>query len=70
MDWLYENTRQEVTEDEKKAEKKPAEHARWSAYMRAVGFVHGDKKDFIAKTHPSLKHYSELDVDEQRKDEI
>ena len=70
VDWLYENTKQEVTEDEKNAEKKPAEHARWSAYMRAVGFVHGDKKDFIAKTHPSLKHYSELDVDEQRKDEI
>ena len=44
------------------------EHERWMAYMLAEGYVYGEKKDFIAKTNPSIVpthdlHPSEIDID-------
>ncbi|MDE7454106.1 MAG: hypothetical protein K2N22_06835 [Clostridia bacterium] len=43
------------------------EHNRWSAYMRAEGYVYGKKKDDIANTHGDLKPYKKLG-EEQKKD--
>ncbi len=45
------------------------EHMRWCAYMRTEGYVYGKKKDNIAKTHPSLKSYWELALEDRKKAE-
>ena len=45
------------------------EHMRWNAYMRSEGFVYGQKKDYIAKTHPDLVSYWELSPEERKKSE-
>ncbi len=47
---------------------KDYEHRRWCAYMRSEGYVYGKIRDDIAKTHPSLKDYNELDKKEKQKD--
>lgn len=50
---------------------KEYEHKRWSAYMRSEGYIGlGDKKDYIAKTHPLLIPYQSLSPEEQNKDAI
>lgn len=46
------------------------EHRRWNAYMRSEGYVYGTKRNDIAKTHPSLKSFFDLDPAEQENDEI
>lgn len=46
------------------------EHRRWNAYMRAEGYVFGNQRDDIAKTHPNLKSFFDLPLTEQEKDEI
>ncbi len=47
---------------------KELEHKRWNAFMRSEGFVLGEKKDFVAKTHPMLVPYEELSEYEKDKD--
>ncbi len=45
------------------------EHMRWNAYMRCEGYVFGEVRDDIAKTHPDLVHFRELskaDIDKDR----
>lgn len=50
---------------------KEYEHKRWSAYMRSEGYIGlGCKKDYIAKTHPSLIPYQSLSQEEKDKDDI
>lgn len=49
---------------------KEYEHKRWSAYMRAEGYIGGNQKDSIAKTHPLLIPYQSLPIEEQGKDAI
>ncbi len=50
---------------------KEYEYKRWSAYMRSEGYIElGDKKDYIAKTHPLLVSYQALSIEEQNKDVI
>lgn len=44
------------------------EHKRWMAYMRSEGYVYGEKKDDIAKTHPSLVPTARLSEEEFEKD--
>ena len=45
------------------------EHMRWNAYMRSEGYVYGEQKDYIAKTHPDLKSYWKLPLEERKKTE-
>ena len=70
---------QEATE-QKKAEKhslcmcdackkkRIAEHMRWNAYMRSLGFRYNEKKDFDAKTHGCLLPWEKLPWKERYKD--
>ena len=44
------------------------EHARWNVFMRAEGFVRGDKKSFINKTHYDLVDFERLNDIEKSKD--
>lgn len=46
------------------------EHRRWNAYMRAEGYVYGNLRNDIAKTHPNLISFYDLDTITQEKDEI
>jgi len=46
------------------------EHKRWSAFMRAEGYVGSSKKDNIAKTHTDLVPFDELDAPTADKDRI
>lgn len=46
------------------------EHRRWNAYIRAEGYIRGDCKDHIAKTHTLLKPFDELPESEQMKDDF
>lgn len=45
---------------EKKVEIAAVEHSRWNAYMITEGYIYGENKDFLAKTHPELKPTNEL----------
>ena len=48
---------------------KENEHKRWSAFMRAEGYVYNaDSKNHIAKTHSNLKPYKRLEGFEKDKD--
>ena len=44
------------------------EHMRWNAYMRCEGYVFGNKRDDLAKTHPDLVPFSKLDKGDVNKD--
>lgn len=49
----------------------PAEsHEKWSAYKVAEGWVYGETKDLVAKTHPCLVPYEELPENDRRKDSL
>ena len=45
------------------------EHRRWNAYMRSEGYVYGERRDHLMKTHPDLKPFCELDPAEIAKDD-
>ena len=45
-------------------------HQSWMAKKLADGWVLGDIKDELAKTHPCLKPYEELFEDQKMKDQI
>ncbi|MGN1103983.1 MAG: hypothetical protein ACI4QI_03825 [Candidatus Coproplasma sp.] len=49
---------------------KMMEHNRWNAYTRAEGYVYGEGKNYVAKTHPDLIPYGELSEREKAKDKI
>lgn len=52
-------------------EKTPAEmHAAWSEHKLRDGWSYGKEKDEVAKTHPCLVPYDELDVDQRLKDRV
>lgn len=44
------------------------EHARWNVFMRSEGFVLGDKKHFVKKTHQELVDFEKLPSLEKEKD--
>ncbi len=46
------------------------EHRRWNTYMRAEGYVYGEEKDHIAKTHPLLISFNDLPEEEKKKDDF
>ncbi len=46
------------------------EHRRWNVYMRGEGYVHGEHKSHVAKTHPQLHSYNELPETERKKDDF
>lgn len=46
------------------------EHRRWNTYMRGEGYVWGETKDHIAKTHPLLVPFGELPESEKKKDDF
>ncbi len=46
------------------------EHKRWNAYMRSEGFVRGESKNFIAKTHQDLIPFEQLTEEVKLKDLI
>lgn len=45
------------------------EHRRWNAYMRSEGYVYGEKRNDLAKTHPCLVPFEALPPKEQEKDD-
>ncbi len=44
------------------------EHKRWNAYMRSEGYVHGEKRNDLAKVHHLLVEFAALDDEQKRKD--
>ena len=46
------------------------EHRRWNTYMRGEGYIWGEKKDHIAKTHPLLIPFDALPEEEKKKDDF
>lgn len=46
------------------------EHRRWNTYMRGEGYIYGEKKDHIAKTHPLLIPFDDLPESEKKKDDF
>lgn len=45
-------------------------HAAWAAHKRASGWVYGESKDSIAKTHPCLVEWEQLPHEQQAKDSL
>lgn len=45
------------------------EHRRWNAYMRAEGYIYGETRNDIAKTHPCLTLFEKLSKKDQEKDD-
>ena len=50
------------------ARRRTAEHVRWNAYMRSIGYVYGKQRDARAKTHPLLIPAKGLTREAARKD--
>ncbi|MBQ7339811.1 MAG: hypothetical protein IJW43_03020 [Clostridia bacterium] len=44
------------------------EHKRWNAYMRSEGFVHGEKRNDLAKVHHNLVFFDQLSDEDKLKD--
>ncbi len=44
------------------------EHKRWNAYMRSEGFVHGEKRNDLAKVHHNLVLFDALSDEDKLKD--
>ena len=38
------------------------EHLRWNASHIALGYIHGDKKDSIKRTHPCIQDFKDIDT--------
>ena len=47
-----------------------AEHDSWVRAYLDMGWVYGPRRDPVAKTHPDLVPYDELDPAEREKDEV
>jgi hypothetical protein len=47
-----------------------AVHQAWMDQKLAEGWVYGEEKDAVAKTHPCLVSYERLPVEQQRKDKL
>jgi hypothetical protein len=45
-------------------------HEQWCKERREAGWVYGETKDSVAKTHPALKPFSELHDGVKRKDAV
>lgn len=45
-------------------------HRQWRMVREQQGWVYGDVKDEVAKTHPNLRPYNELPLSEQLKDSL
>lgn len=39
------------------------EHCGWDVYMRTEGYIYGEEKNHMAKTHPFIKPFADLDDD-------
>lgn len=46
------------------------QHEAWSAAKETTGWVYGDVKDAVAKTHPCLVPYAELPEFQKTKDKL
>ena len=46
------------------------EHKRWNAYMRSEGYVHGDRRNDLAKVHHNLVCFDDLSEEDKLKDRI
>lgn len=46
------------------------EHRRWNTFMRSEGYIQGEKKDHIAKTHTLLIPFDVLPEEEKKKDDF
>lgn len=46
------------------------EHDRWAAFKRSQGWVHGPERDPVARTHPDLVPWAELDEPTREKDRV
>lgn len=46
------------------------QHNAWCADKISDGWVYGDQKDSVAKTHPCLVHYAKLPFEQRVKDHV
>lgn len=65
-----ERKRLKLLEEENKELNKTVDHLRWNAYMRALGYISGDKKCHLAKKHSALVPLGLLSQEEILKDGI
>ena len=60
------------SEDERTEEERlnlqKLEHRRWNAYMHSEGYIYGDKRNDLAKTHNNITHFDALDKEIQEID--
>lgn len=45
-------------------------HENWLKEKKAAGYVYGERKDDVAKTHPDCVPYDELPEDQKRKNRL
>jgi hypothetical protein len=48
----------------------PLSHVNWMKHKEADGWIYGETKDPVAKTHHCMVPYSDLPADQQRKDAV
>jgi hypothetical protein len=60
------------SEDERTEEERlnlqKLEHRRWNTYMHSEGYIYGDKRNDLAKTHNNITHFDALDKEIQEID--
>jgi hypothetical protein len=60
------------SEDERTEEERlnlqKLEHRRWNAYMHSEGYIYGEKRNDLAKTHNNITHFDALDKEIQEID--
>lgn len=62
--------REDMPLEEKISILSPLSHENWMEYKLDEGWVYGEHKDPVAKTHPCMVPYEDLPHDQKKKDEV